>query len=102
MAERRGHPVAAGAIVLLTAMGAFMGWVAASWMVDLSYFPEPDYDWGDAPVVLALAATGMVVVAGLWLAWRLGTGGWGLRVSATTRAAEAISPAPRFGRCLSR
>lgn len=79
MAERRGHPLAAAVIALLSGLCGLLGWGVMSLIVNLSDFPETDYKWGDPPVIVGLVMTGAVVLGGVWWAWREGTGYWGRR-----------------------
>ncbi len=81
MGERRRRPTAswvvlavtfalAGVLVVLLGMG-LVSWTIASTMVGGQL--------GRGALVLVVAAVPVVLVVGLWSAWRMGTGGWGRR-----------------------
>lgn len=76
---RRGHPLGAFLIVLITLAGAFFVWLVGSVVACPSC---SDYDYLE-PNWMQLAWFGVaalfVLVGGLWLARRVGTGGWGFR-----------------------
>jgi hypothetical protein len=77
MAERRGHPVAGWVIALLSLAVAGVG-VAAILVLQLfaglSDDPTPVWWW-----LLAYGGDALLLVFGLWCAWRVGSGRWGLR-----------------------
>lgn len=88
MGERRGHPTAgwvifaatialAGALVALAIAGFVVG-VFGLYMECQGAGPGCSPDLKSLPRLL-LAAVPVVLVLGLWSAWRVGTGGWGRR-----------------------
>jgi hypothetical protein len=79
-----GSPVLAAVVVVLT---GFLTWVLVTDGLTTFSGYTGSYDFGGtfsvAPRhgvgVLLLVAAGAVGLVGLWLAWRVGTGRWGLR-----------------------
>jgi hypothetical protein len=88
--ERRGRPVAAAVIVLVAMMCGLVGWVVAGLTINLCGDPAT-YDGGDMAVIVDLLVTGTVVLAGPWVAWRVGTGHWGRRRLPTAPSSEATA-----------
>jgi len=98
MGERRGHPVVAGFIVVVTLFGVLVGSVLAAFGVASSGGSDPEL----GPVYKFLAVMGLVagLVGGLWLARRVAIGYWGPgsrpRVG-KGRSQEGNSPSPTEG-----
>ena len=82
MGERRGRPVAAVGVAVVTVALAWA--VFAYGQMATEAFPQPEPGGWDlySPVIWNVLA-GVVAVGGLWWAWRLGTGRWGLRCRPT-------------------
>jgi len=70
--ERRGHPVGAAFVLVATGFCAFVGG-------GLGLLGLTASDWGDVDAVAVLWVTALLVLVGLWSAWRLSTGYWSLR-----------------------
>jgi hypothetical protein len=95
MGERRGHPAAGWVIGLVSLVGTLV-LAVLSWVMFTDPFAEvrngciatdgpcpsdlhPNV-WGG---VLCAVLAGGCFIAGLWLAWRVGSGRWGLRSKAS-------------------
>ncbi len=103
MGERRGHPVAGWVIGVYTAVSVVGGGVAAAVLAPAVCSLGGDAcerpAWGTAVVVVVLL---LVLVGGLWYAWRVGTGGWGRLSPSTVDALTASGSCPRCGKPISR
>ncbi len=77
--RRRGHPVAGGLVVLVALAAAFFVWLVGA-VVACPSCSDYEYlrpDWLVLSLFLVAALT--VLLGGLWLAWRVRSGGWGRR-----------------------
>ena len=70
--ERQDHPAGAAIVLAATGFCAFAGG-------SLGLLGLTASDWGDVDAVAVLWMTGLLVLVGLWSAWRLSTGYWSLR-----------------------
>jgi hypothetical protein len=95
MAERRRHPVAAVIVVLVTLTVVSLGELV--WILGLNTGGMASGEPVSAGEKAALwPVLAVVLAAGLWCAWRVGSRRWGLRRRRTTTA-FASPPAPPSG-----